>query len=203
MVGLGNVDNTSDANKPISNETQNALDTKADKTITYTKNDVDQKISNLIASAPDALNTLNELAQALANDPSYVATVVNQLAQKADKSTTYTKTEANDLLSAKANQSTTYTKTEVDNALSAKANQSTTYTKTEADNALSAKANQLTTYTKTEVDNALSAKQPSILSTTSLSLNSITTSGTVTANQIISRYHKSPTRFTDMQLKAR
>ena len=34
MVGLGNVDNTSDANKPISSETQNALDTKADKRIT-------------------------------------------------------------------------------------------------------------------------------------------------------------------------
>ena len=31
MVGLGNVDNTSDANKPISNETQKALGTKADK----------------------------------------------------------------------------------------------------------------------------------------------------------------------------
>ena len=50
--------------------------------ITYTKDDVDQNISNLIASAPDALNTLNELAQALANDPSYATTVVNQLAQK-------------------------------------------------------------------------------------------------------------------------
>jgi len=96
------------------------LGTKADKTITYTKNDVDQHISNLIASAPDALNTLNELAQALANDSSYAATVFNKLAQKADKSTTYTKSELNDALSAKANQSTTYTKTEVDNALSAK-----------------------------------------------------------------------------------
>ena len=60
-------------NKPISNETQNALDTKADKTITYTKSGVGQTIFNLIASAPDALNTLNELAQALANDPSYAA----------------------------------------------------------------------------------------------------------------------------------
>jgi hypothetical protein len=92
MVGLGNVAYTSDANKPISNESQKSLDTKADKTTTYTKSDVDQHISNLIASAPDASNTLNELAQALANDPSYVATVVTQLAQKADKSTTYTKT---------------------------------------------------------------------------------------------------------------
>jgi hypothetical protein len=66
MVGLGNVDNTSDASKPISILTQTALEAKADKTTTYTNSDVDQQISNLIASAPDALNTLNELAQALA-----------------------------------------------------------------------------------------------------------------------------------------
>ena len=80
MIGLGNVDNTTDANKPISTATQNALDAKADKATTYTKNDVDQMISNLIASAPDALNTLNELAQALANDPSYATIVSNHLA---------------------------------------------------------------------------------------------------------------------------
>ena len=30
MVGLGNVDNTSDANKPVSTATQTALDAKAD-----------------------------------------------------------------------------------------------------------------------------------------------------------------------------
>ena len=58
------------------------MDTNADETTTYTKNDVDQNISNLIASAPDALNTLNELAQALANDPNYAATVVNKLSQE-------------------------------------------------------------------------------------------------------------------------
>ena len=91
-------------------EADDLLSVKADKTTTYTKGDVDQKISNLIASAPDALNTLNELAQALANDPSYATTVVNQLAQKADKSTTDTKTDVDNALNAKANQLTTYTK---------------------------------------------------------------------------------------------
>ena len=35
-VGLGNVDNTSDANKPVSTATQTALDAKADETITVT-----------------------------------------------------------------------------------------------------------------------------------------------------------------------
>jgi hypothetical protein len=36
MVGLGNVDNTSDANKPVSTATQTALDLKADKSSTST-----------------------------------------------------------------------------------------------------------------------------------------------------------------------
>ena len=48
----------------------------------------------------------------------------------------------------------------------------------------------------------MSVKQPSILPTTSLSLNSITASGTVTANQIISRFYSPPTGDSDIQLKA-
>lgn len=55
------------------------------------------------------------------------------LDDKADKSTTYTKTQVDGLLDDKADKSTTYTKTEVDTALSGKANAATTYTKTETD----------------------------------------------------------------------
>ena len=170
-IGLGSVDNTADADKPISTATQTALDGKADKTNTYTKGDVDTKISNLIASAPDALNTLNELAQALANDPNHATTVMNQIALKSDNTyvdgklalqanqlTTYTKTEVDAALGLKANQSVTYTKTEVDTALGLKANQSITNTKTEVDTSLGLKANQSTTYTKTEVDSSLALK---------------------------------------------
>ena len=83
-----------------------------------------------------------------------------------------------------------------------KANQLSTYTKTEVDDALDAKANQSTTYMKTEVNVALTAKQRSFLSTTFLLLNSITTSGTVTANQIISRFYSPPTGYTDIELRA-
>ena len=83
MVGLGSVDNTSNANKPVSRATLIALDAKADTAIPYTKCDVDLHISNLIASAPESLNTLNELAQALANDPFHATTVFAQLATKA------------------------------------------------------------------------------------------------------------------------
>ena len=45
QVGLGNVDNTSDANKPVSTATQGALDLKADKSTTYTKTEVDTALS--------------------------------------------------------------------------------------------------------------------------------------------------------------
>jgi len=44
-IGLGNVDNTSDAAKPISDATEEALEKKADKSDTYTKSQVDQQIS--------------------------------------------------------------------------------------------------------------------------------------------------------------
>tara|TARA_B100000700_G_scaffold311500_1_gene393374 strand:+ start:8156 stop:8704 length:549 start_codon:yes stop_codon:yes gene_type:complete len=51
-----------------------ALNTnKAD--ITY----VDQQITDLVGGAPDALNTLNELAAALADDANFASTVTNQL----------------------------------------------------------------------------------------------------------------------------
>ena len=77
---------------------------------------------------------------------SYRAWRFSRFELKADKSTTYTKTEVDNNLALKANQSTTYTKTEVDNNLALKANQSTTCTKTEVDNRSVLKANQATNY---------------------------------------------------------
>ena len=41
------------------------------------------EISNLVASAPSTLDTLNELATALGNDPSFATTVTNSIATKA------------------------------------------------------------------------------------------------------------------------
>lgn len=46
-VGLINVDNTSDLNKPVSTATQTALNLKADKSATYTKVEVDNAIDLL------------------------------------------------------------------------------------------------------------------------------------------------------------
>ena len=50
QVGLGNCNNTSDLNKPVSTATQTALDLKADKTTTYSKTEVDNAISAVITS---------------------------------------------------------------------------------------------------------------------------------------------------------
>jgi hypothetical protein len=103
MVGLGSVDNTTDANKPVSTATQTALNLKAplaspDLTGTPTAPTatagtattqiattafVGTAVSNLVASAPGALDTLNELATALGNDASFSTTVTNALAAKA------------------------------------------------------------------------------------------------------------------------
>ena len=121
-------------------------------------------IYNLIPSAPESLNTLNELAQALANDPNHATTVFAQLATKA--STAYVDGQ----LVLKANQSTTYTKTEVDNALAPKA--TTAYVdgelalnanKSDMTAALALKADQSTTYTKTEVNTHLSGNQYTLI----------------------------------------
>ncbi len=48
-----------------------------------TQIDIDTAIANLVASSPAALDTLNELAAALGNDPNFAATITNALALKA------------------------------------------------------------------------------------------------------------------------
>lgn len=74
---------------------------------------------------------------------------------KADKSTTYTKTEVDTALGKKADQATTYTKTEVDTELGKKANSADVYTKTVADSTFAKAAD---TYTKSQVDTELGKK---------------------------------------------
>lgn len=47
---------------------------------------VTEKIAGIIDSAPEALNTLNELAAALGDDPNFATTIATQIGGKADKS---------------------------------------------------------------------------------------------------------------------
>ena len=65
---------------------------------TYAKTEVDTKFTDIINSAPDALNTLSEVANELANDSNYATTIANQLATKANQATTYTKTDIDNTL---------------------------------------------------------------------------------------------------------
>ena len=51
----------------------------------YTKSETDNKIASLIDSAPDTLNTLNELADALGKDANFAVTVTEQIGKKIDK----------------------------------------------------------------------------------------------------------------------
>lgn len=53
-----------------------------------TESYVETAVANLVDSSPDALNTLNELAAALGDDPNFATTVTNEIAKKADKTIT-------------------------------------------------------------------------------------------------------------------
>lgn len=63
-----------------------ALSTSALPTGLATETYVNTQINNLIAGAPGALNTLDELAAALNDDASYATTITNALAAKANTS---------------------------------------------------------------------------------------------------------------------
>ena len=62
----------------VSSSIQTQLDNKT------TESYVDTAISNLVDSAPDALNTLNELSAALNDDANFSTTITNQIASKQD-----------------------------------------------------------------------------------------------------------------------
>ena len=79
MVGLGNVDNTADSAKPVSTAQATAIATAKSEAIA----DATAQVNAVIASAPAALNTLDELAAALGDDANFATTVTTSLAAKA------------------------------------------------------------------------------------------------------------------------
>lgn len=96
------------ANKTVASNTADGLMSSTDKTnLTnlvnntngyQTASQVQQSIANVVGSAPDALDTLYELAEALDNDPNFATTITNYIGQKADKTTATT--SANGLMSS-------------------------------------------------------------------------------------------------------
>ena len=72
----------------------------------FVQSAVDTKVSQLVDSAPETLDTLNELSNALGGDPNFATTVANMIGQKAD--TTKVATIENEL-SAHYSDSTAHT----------------------------------------------------------------------------------------------
>ena len=88
-VGLANVDNTSDADKPVSTAQQAALDLKANKT--YVDEELGKKADKATTLAGYGITD------------AYTQTQINDaLSLKADKSNTYTKSDVDGLLAPKA-----------------------------------------------------------------------------------------------------
>ena len=79
MVGLGSVDNTADLAKPVSTAQATAIATAKSEAIA----DATAQVNAVIASAPAALNTLDELAAALGDDANFATSVTTSLGLKA------------------------------------------------------------------------------------------------------------------------
>ena len=70
---------------------------------------VAKSLAKLVDSAPETMNTLNELAKALGNDPNFATTIVNELAKKlnsAEAESTYVKQGGMNLWKALHNNTT-------------------------------------------------------------------------------------------------
>ncbi len=94
-VGLGNVDNTADASKPVSTAQATAIETAKTEAIA----DATAQVNAILSGAPAALNTLDELAAALGDDANFASTVTTSLGLKVDSLTPITQKTASYTLS--------------------------------------------------------------------------------------------------------
>lgn len=83
----------------MSNTDKKNLDNLVSNTAGYqTEAQVNAKVASLVNQAPETLDTLDELAAALGDDPNFATTIANQIGAKADK--TVVSTSANGLMSS-------------------------------------------------------------------------------------------------------
>ena len=122
---------------------QDEIDAKAPQLTTYTKTEVDNKLSGKVNVA-----TYN----------AKVSELENAIDDKADADDVYTKTATDTLLDAKANSSDVFTKAETNTLL-----QNGYYNQTEIDLMLENKADADNVYTKTATDTLLNGKQDKIV----------------------------------------
>lgn len=88
-------------------ETTSGAQSKADAALAAAKSYADTKVANLVGTAPEALDTLQELAEAVQGNQAGVTDLLEAVGTKAEK--TYVDTE----LAKKANSSHTHTGTQV------------------------------------------------------------------------------------------
>lgn len=82
QVGLSNVNNTSDTNKPVSTAQQTAINNAKSEAKSYT----DEKIAGLINGAPSTLDTLKEISDAMAENEDVVEALEEAVGTKAKAS---------------------------------------------------------------------------------------------------------------------
>lgn len=82
---LDEADNKLESKKADKTYVDSELLKKYDKDKVYTKEEASDLIEDLIGGAPEALDTLVEIAEALNNDPNFAATMTNELSKKVDK----------------------------------------------------------------------------------------------------------------------
>ncbi|MCG8482347.1 MAG: hypothetical protein MJA31_03485, partial [Clostridia bacterium] len=75
----------SSTNRYVSDSEKSVWNSKADQSNTYTKFETDNKINEVVGAAPQALDTLKEIAESLNNDDDFAGTMTTQLAGKVDK----------------------------------------------------------------------------------------------------------------------
>jgi hypothetical protein len=185
-IGLDKVDNTSDANKPISIAAAAALALKADKATTYTKTETDSRIQTVVGAAPAALDTLVEIAAQLASDESAAAALTAAVSLKAPL---VSPAFSGNVTGIAASMVGAYTTAQVDNALALKADKATTYTKTETDSRIQTavsgvtSASQLVTanWTVSEENNVLYFKFNGVNKMSLDSSGNIVAAGDITA----------------------
>lgn len=109
QIGLGNVDNTSDAAKPVSVATQNALDTKANTIHTHNENE----IIGLTATLSGYSSQISTLADQLQSLGSQVFGINNTIVAQGVRLTTAENTVATmqSTLTTQGNQLTSLTST--------------------------------------------------------------------------------------------
>lgn len=93
-----NLNNVNDGLETYKTQNELNLNNRYTKDQVFTKDEILQKINDLIGIAPELLNTFAEVANALGNDPNFATTILTLLSQKADSSNVYSKSEVDNKL---------------------------------------------------------------------------------------------------------